>query len=266
MPSCAFSRPCRPRCSKVAPARASPATPASGRLGPGGSAAARGPCDGPHPGTGSGPGRCEWPPAAAHPTVRASARGAPGHIALGAANSPPRVERRARPLPRSTHPLETLAPSRRRGGRSAHRRDLRVAKGRRHSAARARSRNSSISIDSSPMWRLAASSSAASGSPACAFRPSSRPASARVPRLQAIELYPESRETVSSDRRAAAAEPRPVSGSRSTATGAKARPQPPRRRRRLQSPSCSLRPRRHSSLHPLRLNHASHLLRHRILP
>ena len=106
--------------------------------------------------------------------------------------SPPRVERRARPLPRSTHPLETVAPSRRRGGRSAHRRDLRVAKGRRHSAARARSRNSSISIDSSPMWRLAASSSAASGSPACAFRPSSRPASARACHAsQAIELYPD---------------------------------------------------------------------------
>ena len=94
--------------------------------------------------------------------------------------SPPRVERRARPLPRSTHPLETVASPRLRGGRSAHRRDLCVAKGRRHSAARARSRNSSISIDSSPMWRLAASSSAASGSPPYAFRPSSSPASARA--------------------------------------------------------------------------------------
>ena len=94
--------------------------------------------------------------------------------------SPPRVERRARPFPHSTHPLETIAPPRRRGGRCAHRRDLRVAKGRRRSAARARSRNSSFSIDSSPMCRLAASSSAASGSPACAFRPSSRPTSARV--------------------------------------------------------------------------------------
>ena len=60
--------------------------------------------------------------------------------------SPPRVERRARPFPQSTHPLETIAPPRRRGGRCAHRRDLRVAKGRRRSAARARSRNSSFSI------------------------------------------------------------------------------------------------------------------------
>ena len=67
------------------PAHASPATPASGRLGScRGSAAARGPCDGPHPGTVSAPNRCEWPPAAVHPTARVPARGAPGHhSALG---------------------------------------------------------------------------------------------------------------------------------------------------------------------------------------
>ena len=87
--------------ARAAPACASRATPASGRLGSGrGSAAARGPCDGPRPGTGSGPGRCEWPPAAAHPTVRASARGAPGHHpALGAANKPA-----ARRAPSATAP------------------------------------------------------------------------------------------------------------------------------------------------------------------
>ena len=94
--------------------------------------------------------------------------------------SPPRVERRARPLPRATPPLETVAPPRRRGGRSAHRRDLRDAQGRRHSAARARSRNSAISLDSSPLWRVAASRSAASGAPPCACRPRSSPASARA--------------------------------------------------------------------------------------
>ena len=55
-----------PAVGREQPLRAQPATPASGRLGSGrGSAAARGPCDGPRPGTGSGPGRCEWPPAAA---------------------------------------------------------------------------------------------------------------------------------------------------------------------------------------------------------
>ena len=76
--------------ARAAPARASPATPASGQPGcRRGSAAARGSCDGPHPGTVSGPGQCEWPPATAHPTVRASARGAPGpHPALGAAHEP----------------------------------------------------------------------------------------------------------------------------------------------------------------------------------
>ena len=64
---------------------------------------------------------------------------------------PPRVERRARALPDLTHPLDAETTPRRRGGRRAHRRDLRIAKGRRCSAARARSRSSSISIDSSPM-------------------------------------------------------------------------------------------------------------------
>ena len=64
---------------------------------------------------------------------------------------PPRVERRARALPDLTHPLDAETAPRRRGGRRAHRRDLRIAKGRRCSAARARSRSSSISIDNSPM-------------------------------------------------------------------------------------------------------------------
>ena len=77
------------------------ATPASGQRGPRpGSAAARGPCDGPRPGTVSGPGRCEWPPAAAHPTARASARGAPGvHPAPTAAHEPA-----ARRAPSATGP------------------------------------------------------------------------------------------------------------------------------------------------------------------
>ena len=78
---------------------------------------------------------------------------------------PPRVERRARALPDLTHPLNAETAPRRRGGRRAHRRDLRIAKGRRCSAARARSRSSSISIDSSPMCRFAASSTSATGSP-----------------------------------------------------------------------------------------------------
>ena len=87
--------------ARAAPARASPATPASGQPGcRRGSAAARGSCDGPHPGTVSGPGQCEWPPATAHPTVRASARGAPGpHPALGAAHEPA-----ARSAPSATVP------------------------------------------------------------------------------------------------------------------------------------------------------------------
>ena len=106
--------------------------------------------------------------------------------------SPPRVERRARPLPRPTHPLETIAPPRGRGGRCAHHRDLRVAKGRRRSAARARSRNSSFSIDSSPMCRLAASSAAATGSTGLILQPEfetgQRP---RLPLLQPIDLHPD---------------------------------------------------------------------------
>ena len=180
--------------------------------------------------------------------------------------SPPRVERRARPLPRSTHPLETVAPSRRRGGRSAHRRDLRVAKGRRHSAARARSRNSSISIDSSPMWRLAASSSAASGSPACAFKPSSRPASPRerprLPRLQAIELQTDfSRDRI---KRLAAQQPQnhvPFPARAPPLPGRQAS-RPNRRAVGADSgrPPGSLRPRRPRSLHSPRPNHAPHLL------
>ena len=74
----------------------------------------------------------------------------------------PRVQRHGRRCMLEPH-LHTLAA--RRGGRRAHRRDLRIAKGRRCSAARARSRSSSISIDSSPMCRFAASSTSATGSP-----------------------------------------------------------------------------------------------------
>ena len=79
---------------------------------------------------------------------------------------PPSVERRSRVLSRPTHPLDSVPASGGRGGRAAHRRDLRIGKGRRRSAARVRSRNSSFSIDSSPMCRLAASSDTAAGSPA----------------------------------------------------------------------------------------------------
>ena len=93
--------------ARAAPARASPATPASGQPGcRRGSAAARGSCDGPHPGTVSGPGQCEWPPATAHPTVRgrpAARRALTPRWALH--TSPPRVERRARPFPQAPHPL-----------------------------------------------------------------------------------------------------------------------------------------------------------------
>ena len=64
---------------------------------------------------------------------------------------PPGVERRARAVPGLAHALDPVAPSCHLGGRLAHHRDLRIAKGRRCSAARARSRSSSISIDSSPM-------------------------------------------------------------------------------------------------------------------
>ena len=125
VPSCAFISPCRPRCGEAAPACASRATPASlGSV----SAAARGPCDGPRPGTGSqvaANGRQQL-------RIRQCGRRPAARRAItplwALQTSPPRVERRARPLPRSTHPLETVAPSRRRG----HRRDLRVAKGRRH--------------------------------------------------------------------------------------------------------------------------------------
>ena len=42
----------------------------------------------------------------------------------------PRVERRARALPRPAHPLEAIVAPGGRGGRRAHRRDLRIAKGR----------------------------------------------------------------------------------------------------------------------------------------
>ena len=178
VPSCAFIYPAARGAARAAPACASRATPASGRLGSGrGSAAARGPCDGPRPGTVSGPGQCEWPPAAARQCGRRPAARAITPL-WAPQTSPPRVERRARPIPRSTHPLETIAPPRRRGGRSAHRRDLRVAKGRRHSAARAppATAQSPSTARQCGAWRR----SAASGSPACAFRPSSRPASARA--------------------------------------------------------------------------------------
>ena len=91
----------------------------------------------------------------------------------------PGVERRARALPRLTHALDPVGTPRGLGERGAHRRDLRIAKGRRCSAARARSRSSSFSIDSSPMCRFAASSASATRSPWRACKPRSRPATAR---------------------------------------------------------------------------------------
>ena len=102
-------------------------------------------------------------PATVTPTARVSARRAAGQCpALGARNAPAARRAPSATAPTCDTPVNTIAPPRRRGGRCAHRRDLRVAKGRRRSAARARSRSSSFSIDSSPMCRLAASSSAAS--------------------------------------------------------------------------------------------------------
>ena len=91
----------------------------------------------------------------------------------------PGVERRARALPRLTHALDPVGAPRGLGERGAHRRDLRIATGRRCSAARARSRSSSFSIDSSPMCRFAASSVSATRSPWRACTPRSRPATAR---------------------------------------------------------------------------------------
>ena len=102
---------------------------------------------------------------------------------------------RARRTPSATPPTvdtpardRSAAPSSRRSFGSSSRPPRR--QGRRRSAARARDRSSSLSIDSSPMCRLAASSSAASGSPACSFRPRSRPAQRPdLPPLQAIDLH-----------------------------------------------------------------------------
>ena len=91
----------------------------------------------------------------------------------------PGVERRARALPRLTHALDPVGAPRGLGERGAHRRDLRIAHGRRCSAARARSRSRSFSIDSSPMCRVAASSVSATRSPWRACTPRSRPATAR---------------------------------------------------------------------------------------
>ena len=77
----------------------------------------------------------------------------------------PGVERRARALPRLTHALDPVGAPRGFRERGAHRRNLRIAKGRRCSAARARSRSSSFSIDNSPMCRFAAASASATRSP-----------------------------------------------------------------------------------------------------
>ena len=130
----------------------------------------------------------------------------------------PGVERRARAVPGLAHALDPVTPSRRRGGRRAHRRDLRIGKGRRCSAVRARSRNSSFSIDSSPMWRFATSSAAASGSPCRSFKPSSRPANARSARTPAGRFPPQPLATTPpASPPATAAAPRPASGPRSIA-------------------------------------------------
>ena len=178
VPACTRAAPWRPR---AACAPASPAAPASARPGSRPrSAAARGPSDGPRPGTASGRDRPESPPAASRPTPWASdpAARAPRPCALLLACLPG-VERRARALPRLTHALDPVGAPRGLGERGAHRRDLRIAKGRRCSAARARSRSSSFSIDSSPMCRFAASSVSATRSPWRACKPRSRPATAR---------------------------------------------------------------------------------------
>ena len=99
------------------------------------------------------------------------------------------VERRARALPRLTHALDPVGAPRGLGERGAHRRDRRIAQGRRCSAARARSRSSSFSIDSSPMCRVAASSASATRSPWRACKPRSRPATARSRQsLQPVDL------------------------------------------------------------------------------
>ena len=87
------------------------------------------------------------------------------------------------------------------------------------------------------MCRLAASSSAASGSPACAFRPSSRPASGPgLPRLQAIDFHPDfTRDRV---QRLAAQQPHnhvPLAARAPPLPGRQG-PQPPLGRRRLRSP------------------------------
>ena len=61
VPSCAFISPCRPRWGESSPCvRITRNTRVrETRIRSRGSAAARGPCDGPHPGTVSGPGQCE---------------------------------------------------------------------------------------------------------------------------------------------------------------------------------------------------------------
>ena len=147
----------------------------------------------------------------------------------------PGVERRARALPRLTHALDPVGAPRGLGERGAHRRDLRIAKGRRCSAARARSRSSSFSIDSSPMCRFAASSASATRSPWRACKPRSRPATARSrspPAGRSRRPLPAT--APPAIRLAAAAAPRPASGPRSSAAPAPgAPPHLPRRRRAL---------------------------------
>ena len=104
------------------------------------SAAARGPSDGPRPGTASGRDRPErlQQRRVRHRGRRTPPRGLLALVPLLLACLPG-VERRARALPRLTHALDPVGAPRGLGERGAHRRDRRIAKGRRCSAARARS-------------------------------------------------------------------------------------------------------------------------------
>ena len=205
-----------------------------------GSAAARGPCDGPRPGTGSGPGQCEWPPATAHPTVRASARGAPGHHpALGAANAPAARRAPSATSPTVRHTSSRPSPRRRRGGAR-----LIVAS----ASLKVRCAGKQLNLHRQlPMWRLAASSSAAS-------RPApSDPAHTGqrtgLPRLQAIDLQTDfSRDRI---KRLAAQQPQnhvPFPACAPPLAGRQG-PRPNRRAVGADSrPPGSLRPRRPNSL------------------
>ena len=223
--------------ARAAPARASRATPASGRPAPRrGSAAARGPCDAPRPGTGSGPGRCEWPPATAHPTARALARGAPGqHPARRAPSATvPTVDTPARD--------HSAAPTSRRSLRSS----LRPPRRQREATLRCTGTLAQQLVLHRQLANVSLGSIQLGGQRLTGLRlqteleTGQRPG---LPRLQAIELYPDfTRDRVQRLAAQQPAQPRPVCGSRSTVARA---PRPPRQpqlgRRRLRAP-CGLPP------------------------